>query len=1053
MKITDLSIRRPVTITMVMVAVVLVGLFAVLQLPEDLFPTLNLPVAAVTTSWTNSTPEEVEQQVTSPIEQELQSLPGVSEIDSTSTAGASLVIVEFNYGTNIDQEINQMRSDVSQVANQLPSAASRPAVEQFNPNEEPIMHLSLYGKETQAQLSDLAKNVVQPALAHLNGVAAADTSGALSRQITVNVSPTKLALYHLSITQVMQAIETNNLSADAGQVQKGSLLVPLHVDGQFTSPSQIEQIPIPLSSGGTIPLSEVAKVDNGFADVTLISTVNGEPAVSFSITEATGANTVAVSNEVKGEVTSLQSQLPAGVRLIVESDSANTITSTLSTVVTHTVLGFIFGVLIILLLLRSVRTTFVIAVAIPIAVLSTFLLMYLAGISLNTTTLGSLAVGLGSLVDFSIVVLESIFRARISGLPAREAASQGTKEVGLAVVVAALAQICVFAPSIFVPGIAGQFFRPISLTVSFSHIAALFVALTFTPMLASRFLRGRRFEMEETIPGVDAPLRWYAPFDWFGRGMHDLNNAYRRVLNWSMNHRKTIVLSSTVLMLLSLFLVPVIGFELVPNVPNQQMSVAVTLADGTDLARTNAVTQEIIQLAKSHMPGISEVDAQIGGSSGGGGGGSTNKSSLTLTFNKQTSPTTISKYAHEFQYVTADIPGAEIIATPGSANGSGIGGNSVSVQIQGPDGRTLQILAAQVADLMNKTPGLEYVDNQASTGTPSYDLNISQTALAQYGLTEQEVENALGTAFGGTKASTLYRGTAKYPIMVQLPQSFTQNLDNLSQITIENARGTFVPVTEVASLTTSVDPPQIQHINGVRDVTVSATPYGVTSGRIESQLTSEFKDLRIPAGYTIGFGQNGKFLSSAFKDLGLAVLFSIVLLYMVMASLFENLLTPFVIMFCLPPTFVGSALGLFLTHRSLNIDSAIGVIMVMGLIANNAIVLVDYTNQLRRKGLPLREALLQAGPIRLRPILMSTLTTVLAMLPLVIGFGQGASTLTSMATVIAFGLLFSTLVTLVLVPVIYVISDNWISRFRRRFGGRTTSSSIPQGDSGPHLEM
>ncbi|WP_206919281.1 efflux RND transporter permease subunit [Alicyclobacillus suci] len=1049
MKIANFSIRRPVTITMIMIAVVIVGIFSVFQLPEELYPKLNLPVAAVATSWSGASPEAVEQQVTDPIEQGLEGLSGVSQIQSTSTQGSSLVIVEFNYGTNLDEALNQMRSIVSQTQSQLPSDAGTPGVEQFDPSSQPIMTLSLYGSQTQQAISDEATDVVKPALQQLNGVAGVTPAGNLTRQITVNVKPDRLQYYHLSIQQVVQALQGDNLSTDAGQVQKGSLQIPLHVNGEFSSADELNRVPIPLSGGGTVQLQDIADVEDGNKTVTMISSVNGKPAVTLSVSQASDANTVTVSNEVHKEVQQLETQLPQGMHLTVLSDSAQSIRDTVDTVVNHTILGFIFGILVILLILRSIRTTVVVAVAIPIATLATFALMYFSNLSLNSVTLGSLAVGLGSLVDFSIVVLESIFRARQAGIDSIEAAKRGTKEVGLAVVVAALAQICVFAPSIFVPGIAGQLFRPLSLTVSFSHIAALFVALTFTPMLASRLLRGRRFEMEETIPGKTAPFRVWAPFDWVGRGMYDLTRIYKKVLQWSLNHRKTVVAAATGMLVLSFALVPSIGFELVPNVGNQQISISIKTPDGTNLDTTKQVTEQVEALAKKKMQGIQQIDDQIGGSSYGAEA-QTNQATINLTFANRVTTKDISQMAHDFGNVVSDIPGAQILVSPGSANGSGPGSDDIAVQIQGPDNQTLQILSNQVEKIMKSTPGLEYVDNQTQTGTPDYQLNISQAALAQFGLSAQQVESTLRTAFQGTKASTFFEGSQQYDIVVQLPQSYSQNLNNLSQIQVENNSGDLVPVTQLGNLTSSQEPPQISHVDGERSVTVSATPYGVTSGRVQAELSKELKSIRVPQGYYVGFGQNGAFLTSAFVGMAVAFGFSILLLYMLMASLFEALLTPLVIMFCLPPTFIGAALGLFLTHRSLNLDSAIGVIMVMGLIANNAIVLIDYTNHLRKQGRTLREALVEAGPIRLRPIVMSTVTTILAMMPLVIGYGKGAETLSSMATVIAFGLAFSTMVTLVLVPVVYVMLDNMIQRFKRK-PRKDRTPALPS--SGPGVGM
>ncbi len=1030
MGLTKLSIQRPVTITMLMIALVIFGFFAIFQLPEELLPNLNLPVALAMTTWNGASPEEVEQQITSPIEQGFEALSGVSEIDSTSTQGNSMVIVQFNYGVNLNNAVNQMRSIVSQVQSQLPTDAQAPVVEQFDPTSLPIMTLSLYGTQSQATISQVAENTVQPALEHQNGVAAVNLAGNMTRQINVWVNPSKLAFYHLSIGQVVSALQSNNASTDAGLVQKGTLLVPLHIQGQFSSPSDALKVAISLGNGGTIPLGDVATVQNGFQDVTLVSTVNNNPAVTLTITQATGANTVQVSNEVRQTVASLQSQLPQGVHLSILQDSAQTIRNTLKTTETHTLLGFVFGILVMMLLLRNLRTTLVIAVAIPIAVLSTFLLMYLAGFSLNSITLGGLAVGLGSLVDFSIVVLESIFRARQTGLNAIDAAQTGSKEVGLAVFAAAMAQISVFAPSIFVPGIAGQFFKPLALTVSFSHIAALFVALTLTPMLASKLMKGHHFSIAETIPGKTAPFRAWALYDWFGRGMHDLNRLYRAILNWSLSHRKTIILGAIVMLLASFFLVPMIGFELAPTVGNSQLAISVTLADGTNLPTTEAIVSTIVKDAHQDMPGIKNTYAQIGG--GSGSGTQTNTASLTLVFNNSVSDQQIQQYANSFQTVADGIPGAQILVTPGSAS-SGPGSSGIQVQIQGPDMNTLSLLSQQVATIMKNTPGLEYVDNQLATGIPDYQLNIHQQALTQYNLSEQQVESTLRTAYEGLNASSFNLNNTQYNMVVRMPKSYTQNFSNWSSILIPNNTGQMIPLGQIATLTTSQEPPSVSHVNGVRTVTVSATPFGVTSGRVQGELTQKFKQMNIPAGYYVGFGQNGKILSTMLTDLGVAVLCSIILLYMVMASLFESILTPFVVMFSLPPTFIGAALGLFLTHRSLNIDSAIGLIMVTGLIANNAIVLVDYTNHMRRSGLDLRDALLAAGPVRLRPILMSTLTTVLAMMPLVVGGGTGAATLASMATVIAFGLMFSTLVTLVLVPVMYLTIDLWLNRWKRRF--------------------
>ncbi|WP_303801551.1 efflux RND transporter permease subunit, partial [Alicyclobacillus macrosporangiidus] len=440
MKITNLSIRRPVTTTMVMVATIMIGIYALLQLPLQLYPTLDLPVASVRTAWAGASPQEVDRQVTQPIVQQMQSLSGVSEIDSTSVQGVSQVTVLFNYGVDIREEVDQMRTLVNRVQNRLPSDASTPVVQQFDPSNRPIMTISLSGNEPLSALTDSANNIVLPVLQHLDGVGAVNLAGGLDRQINVLVNPDRLNFYHLSIGQVVQALTANNLSTDAGEVNKGSLLIPLHIAGQVSSPYEIMDIPIDTGKG-TVTVGDVAEVKDGYADVSMISTLNGKPSVSFSVVQASNANTVKVSDEVLKAVADLSQKLPKTEKITVLSDSAQTIRDTIHTVADHTVTGFILGVLVMLLILRSLRTTTVIAVAIPIAVLATFIPMWAGGITINSVTLGSLAVGLGSLVDFSIVVLESIFRARQRGLDPLEAARIGTAEVGLAVLVAAMAQV------------------------------------------------------------------------------------------------------------------------------------------------------------------------------------------------------------------------------------------------------------------------------------------------------------------------------------------------------------------------------------------------------------------------------------------------------------------------------------------------------------------------------------------------------------------------------------------------------------------------------------
>lgn len=1018
MSITNFSLRRAVTVWMAVLVLGAAGLFAVFNLPLSLFPNLNLPVATVRTTWPGASPTEVEQQITSPLETEFQSLSDVAGITSTSAQGYSVIVVQFNFGADLAEKLNDIRSDVSAVQNQLPSGSDQPIVEQYNANSQPIMTLSLAGGGGGlTAISEAANGIVAPALQHLGGVGQINVNAGLVRQVDVTVDPAKLSYYHLGIQQVTQAIAASNFTAQVGQATRGNGLIPLQLAGQFTSVQQLAQIPVPVAHGA-IRLGDVASVGFGNAEVTMLADVNGQPAVTLDVIESSTANTVQVSDEVHRALAGLSAQLPAGMRLTVLSDSAQVVRDSVSTVALHTFLGFLFGILVILLILRNLRTTAVVAIAIPIAMLTTFVLMLSVHVSLDTTTLGALAVGLGSLVDFSIVVLESIFRARQRGLPAREAAAAGTGEVGLAVFVGAVAQICVFGPAIFTPGIAGQFFSPIAMTVSFSHLAALLVAITVTPLLASRVLRPAHFERPEGVPGLDAPFRAWNPLDWSGRGMHALTEGYRRALAWALDHRPAVIGVSFALFLGSLVLVRSIGFQFYATVYQNQVQAQITAPQGTSLTATQQFADQVVQLARSGLPGLSSY-YEVVGSQSARTGSATNVATVTFTL-APLPAAGLQRAAYAFQSVVSGIPGAQIQVTPVAESTGSVASNSLNVTVLGPDVTTLTRLSAQVATIMQGTPGLRDVSNSLESGLPTYSLAVNVNALRHYDLTELQVEAALRQAFTGYQASTFWQGDTPYSVIVQFPQGYARDIANLSGVTVVNSLGQQVPLSDLVSLRQSTELVTINHTNGVRSVDITATLYHTTPTVAQKGLTRAFRALRLPAGYSISYGIQGSFINSALRDLGLAFLAAVILLYVVMASLFESLLLPFVIMFSLPPTFVGAALGLFLTHRSLDINAMVGAIMVVGLVTNNAIVLVDYTNQLRAQGRSLRAALLEAGPVRLRPILMSSLTTVLAMLPLVLGFGTGASTLDAMATVLAGGLLLSTMVSLLLVPAMYV---------------------------------
>jgi HAE1 family hydrophobic/amphiphilic exporter-1 len=844
------------------------------------------------------------------------------------------------------------------------------------------------------------------------------------------------------------------MQGDAGLITKGNQQIDLHVNGQFQTPGDVLNVPIKLPSGQSIQISDVAQVQDAYADTTEYAYYNGVPCVTLSVMQVTGGNTVQTAGEIMKLLPAINRSLPAGVKLTVVSNQAAFIQESIDTVIEHILLGGLFSLIVLWLFLRRVRTTAVIAVVLPISIISTFAAMYFAGQTINTITLGGLALGLGSLVDFAVVVIESISRHREAGLGSFQAAKLGASEVGTAVFASALCQICVFAPIVFVQGLASQEFLPMALAVVFSHIAALVGALTMVPMLAARFMTGKgrqgapdspvgRYEIPRPAELAETGGSRWNPSTVFSNYIEKLKAQYERLLRWALSHRKAVLAATVVMLLVSLLMIPVIGFELSPQMDEDAYSVSITLDQDTNLNTTNQVLQNVENLIKQ-MPETASIYSMAG--SGGGNSLSTSASTNTASINVNLKPIAQRKRS-VFQIIdtltkeTARIPGAQITANATQVAAIGRGGAAVQLVIQGNDPTVLTQLGNLAASEMQQVPGTRNVVNSADKYLPEYDININRSKEAQYGITTQQILNTLADDFGGESAATNYiAGSTETAVQVKLPESYTRDYTNLSAVTVVSPSGQQVPITDLATIAANAGPATIRRTNQLDEVTVQCyVMSGYNVGQVQNAIQAKLNQITPPAGYFWSFGGQALDMAQSFTSLGLVMPLSIILMYMVMAGLFESLASPLIIMFCLPPTFVGAALGLLVMHQNLSMNAIMGVIMLIGIVTNNAIVLVDYANQLRQKGLSAKDALYQAGPIRLRPILMTALVTVLAMFPLMIGHGEGAASEAPMATVVVFGLILSTLVTLVLVPVMYTVFDDLHQRKFHLFRSKRAS--------------
>ncbi|WP_438446247.1 efflux RND transporter permease subunit [Gorillibacterium sp. sgz5001074] len=1039
MNIARISIQRPVTLLMLMAAVLLAGTLAILGLPVDFYPKLDIPTANISVAWTGASPAQVESQITEKVEAAVAAVPDVTSVTSISRTGTSVVTVQFGYGTDMDQAALAIRDKMDRVRRQLPSDAEAPIVTKADPSSLPVMTLALHGEVGVAELRQLAETAVAPAIQRADGVASVQVNGGVARQILVEANPEQLAAYSIPITTLVTALGNENLSLDAGTVDKGSLSVPLHFSGEYQSVEEIGETRIPVGKGQFVPLKELATVQDTFQETTQAVRFNGEPGVSLAVMKQSDGNTVEVSKQVQQAVTELAGDLPPGVRISTVSDQSVFIGQSISTVIEHTVLGGAFAVVILLLFLGHFRATLIISLVIPVSVMGTFGLMSVSEQTLNTITLGGLALGLGSLVDFAVVVLESIFRKRSQGYSAKEAAELGTKEVGLAVTASALAQIIVFLPTLFIAGLVKQIFMPLALVVIFSHIAALAGAVTLVPMLAVYLLR------KDLDHGSSKGFS-LNPLVWFGRLMNGVTLVYAWILKGALKQRWVVYLLTGVILAASVPLLRHVDREMLPKTDDGQIQISVQAPAGTAFEVTDALVKKVEDRVEQ-VPELERLSVTVGSSGGNNqnvsataGGASVQIQLLPLAERSRSTEAV----AEEVRKKLSDIPGANIRVSVSSSlklGGGGGGGADLQVNLYGPDMTVLKTLGEQVAAAVSEVPGTRDVVNTLGNGLPEYELRIDREAAAFYGVTTKEVAAALRTAYQGAVSTQYKAGDDQISVLVRYPKTYTEEVENLNRLTLISASGTQVPLSRVASVEVGEGPVQIKREDQERTASVQASVFGSASGTVAKDVKAKLQEVALPEGYRAELGGEQSQMASSFKSLGYMLILSVVLVYMVMAGQFESMSSPFVILFSLPPTMTGALLGLYLTDRTLNMSSLIGMVMLVGLVVNNAIVLIDCTIERRKEGMDIKEALVEAGKVRLRPILMTAGATVLAMLPLVIGGGEGSESQASMATVVSFGLTLSTLVTLILVPVTYSLlhSIGSLFRFRSRTG------SVPGG--------
>jgi len=1016
-KLIQLCVRRPVGVLMFVLFALTLGIISFFMVKLDLYPNIDFPTILVMTTYEGVGPEEIEKLVTRPLEEAISSVPNIKKVTSTSSQGSSFIVAECNYGTDMDFTNLKIRERIDLAKRNLPDDINDPLIFKMDPSMIPIVFWGMSSPKGLAEATRIAEDIIKPRLERIPGVASVSIGGGLTREIQVQLSADKLAFYRISPDYVAQKIASDNINLPGDNINEGRNQLTIRTIGEFKSVDEINNLKITLPNGSIIPLRELGDIKDTYHERKQLSRINGEESLMIVIMKESDANTVLVTREVRKAWNELQAQIGKQAMVYKVFEQAEFIESSLSNVTENAIIGGLLAVIILYVFLRSIRSTIVISLAIPISIIITFAMIHFSKMTLNLVSMGGLGLGVGMLVDNAIVVLESIQRYREDGYPPLQAAIQGASEVGLAITASTLTSIIVFAPVLFVEDISAQIFKEMAFTVSFALIASLVVALTVIPTLSSKIMTVLRKKENKPIAASDN--------NEFRLGK--IEKIYRHMLDWAVNHRvKVILICIAVFFLGILPFFPQLGIkmEFMPPIGQKEFTISFELPLGTNLETTNAVAQKIESIMEK-KPNV-EMVYSIVGSSGFGFSSSSEESekgSVYVTMEKGTE-TPMEELLEDARRSLQGMPGVKINVEEQS-NGPGGDSSPIVVNIEGPELEVLNQLAGEVETLIKSIKDTREVKTNWETGRPELQLRINRERANAYGLSAASIASTVQTAFKGSAATQIRLDGEEYDIFLQLRPDDRQNIKDLERLFVQSSSGIAVPLKEVVSFIPAQGPTKITRENQTRQVQVSCKFVGKDLGGLANTIESRIKkEIIFPKNYSFSMGGQVKNMRESNIALLGALILAVLFVYMVIAIQYDNLIHPLAIMGTLPLTIFGVSWSLYLTGHTLNVTSIIGVIMLAGIVVNNAIVLVDYIETLRRRGLSRREAILKAGPTRLRPVLMTTLTTVLGLIPLALGRGDGGMLNASLAVVVIGGLSFCTLLTLIAIPIIYSILDD-----------------------------
>lgn len=1003
-------LKRPLTVFMVVFMIVLMGLFVLLRIPVDLFPDLDLPVVTITTINAGASPEEMEDQVTKVMEEEMADLEDLDSINSTSSQNVSRVMIQFDWGTDLNTAENEIRSKLSIIKSELPSTVEDPIVEKVNPSDTPIVELALVGEENLKELTTIAQEQVKDELQRVEGVASVKILGGQENEVQIALNESKLTQYGITIGQIQQVLQKDNITLAIGSVDEGNKSIPIKSESEITNIYELENTPIPNQLDLPLRLKDLGEVSIKTSDVEMASYYNNNAAVTINVYKQNGANTIDTAAKIIKKVNELKGELGKG-KLIVTNDSSQFINQSVKNLTKEGFIGAGLATLIIYFFLGELAATVVIVLAIPISIIASFLLMYFSGLTINLITLGALTLSIGLVVDDAVVVLQNIYRHyKDEKKTVFQAAIEGTKEVASAVFASTMTKMIVFLPMLFVGGMAGQIFRPLALTVIYSLFSSLIVSFTLTPTLTALLLT-----LSQSVPWLQKKSKWSLFLDRLRRGME---NKYKNLLVLALQYRKIVLFTALLSLAAGIAFVPMIGKEFMPKMDSGEFTVHVNMAPNTRLEDTEKMVKNIL-LKVDEIESKDSTYIGVGFTKDNPNQEQPDKAFIYVKLVDQSARNESTAEVMESLRHKLKYPGIQIkLQEKGFIMASLFSSDPVFITVKGANLDVLDRISHDITQKIQDVPGIREADNSFNGRKTEYILHFNKEKLKSYGLDVMQVTKTLRMAMEGEVIGIMRTDTDDIDIRLSYKDSSVHQIADVKNVLIPTKYG-MIPLQSFIEINQGTMPSEIFHENQIRMSYVTARIFRSDLGTVNEKIQERLKDYKLPKGYTVEFGGEMDDMKESFSDLGVALLLSVLLIYMIMVAEFENVKHPFIIMFTIPLTILGISGSLLIFNRSLSVPAILGIIMLSGIIVSNGIVMIEFMKQLREQGLDAYQTVMKAAPIRLTPILMTTGTAILGMAPIAFGLGEGTETNAPMATVVLGGLTVGTLLTLFVIPILY----------------------------------